>query len=100
MPIWSMTCCQSRVEPSFFRLAASCSLILMMRLAMPWTSSNLCRERSGVLRIVAAILAPFIGGLEYIASSASLHTTVNPPTRSPRPMFLASRSISPLAKPW
>uniref|UniRef100_A0A4W5M893 Uncharacterized protein n=1 Tax=Hucho hucho TaxID=62062 RepID=A0A4W5M893_9TELE len=52
----------------------------MMRLAMPWTSSNLYST--------------------LLASSASLHTTVNPPTRSPRPMFLASRSISPLAKPW
>uniref|UniRef100_A0A4W4H6A3 Uncharacterized protein n=1 Tax=Electrophorus electricus TaxID=8005 RepID=A0A4W4H6A3_ELEEL len=60
-----------------------------------------------------------------LASSASLHTIVKPPTRSPwhspyRPMFLAkdwerttlwpcsmkwrtahaSRSMSPLAKPW
>lgn len=90
IPIWSMTCCQLWVEPSFFRPATSCSLILMMRLAMPCTSSSLLIERnrfqntpwdqsgksrgysssyhsersSGVLRIVAAILAPFIGGLE------------------------------------
>uniref|UniRef100_A0A3Q2YLW2 Uncharacterized protein n=1 Tax=Hippocampus comes TaxID=109280 RepID=A0A3Q2YLW2_HIPCM len=94
MPIWSMTC-----EPFFFKPAASCSLILMMRLAIPWTSSR----RSSTL----------------FASSLSLHTTVKPPTRSPRPMFLAkdwdstilwpcsikrtaqaSRSMSPLAKPW
>uniref|UniRef100_A0A3B3YBY3 Uncharacterized protein n=1 Tax=Poecilia mexicana TaxID=48701 RepID=A0A3B3YBY3_9TELE len=94
MPI-SVTC-----EPCCFRPATSCSLILMMRLAMPWTSSR----RSSTL----------------LASSASLHTTVKPPTRSPSPMFLAkdcdstmlwpvsmkcrtaqaSRSMSPLAKPW
>uniref|UniRef100_A0A3B4GD21 Uncharacterized protein n=2 Tax=Haplochromini TaxID=319058 RepID=A0A3B4GD21_9CICH len=99
IPIWSMTC-----EPFFFKPATSCSLILMMRLAIPWTSS-------------AAILAPFTSTL--FASSASLHTTVKPPTRSPSPMFLAkdcdstmlpfsmkwrtaqaSRSMSPLAKPW
>uniref|UniRef100_A0A3Q1GBA8 Uncharacterized protein n=1 Tax=Acanthochromis polyacanthus TaxID=80966 RepID=A0A3Q1GBA8_9TELE len=89
IPIWSMTCCQLWEEPFFFRPAASCSLILMMRLAIPWTSSSLnkqthgSRKRSGVLRMVAAIL---------------------PPTRSPSPMFLrtaqASRSMSPLAKPW
>uniref|UniRef100_A0A4W5MPJ6 Uncharacterized protein n=1 Tax=Hucho hucho TaxID=62062 RepID=A0A4W5MPJ6_9TELE len=66
----------------------------MMRLAMPWTSSNLCRER--LIRGVNNIL----GDSTLLASSASLHTTVNPPTRSPRPMFLASRSTSPLAKPW
>uniref|UniRef100_A0A3P8V4D9 Uncharacterized protein n=1 Tax=Cynoglossus semilaevis TaxID=244447 RepID=A0A3P8V4D9_CYNSE len=108
-PIWSMTC-----EPSFFSPATSCSLILMMRLAIPWTSSR----SSGVLRMVVAILAPFISTL--LASSLSLHTTVKPPTRSPSPMFLAkdwdstmlwpcsmkwrtaqaSRSMSPLAKPW
>lgn len=41
IPIWSITCCQLWVEPSFFRPATSCSLILMMRLAIPWTSSSL-----------------------------------------------------------
>uniref|UniRef100_A0A8C3AZ74 Uncharacterized protein n=1 Tax=Cyclopterus lumpus TaxID=8103 RepID=A0A8C3AZ74_CYCLU len=94
IPIWSMTCCQFLEEPSFIRPAASCSLILMMRL-----------RRSGVLRMVAAILAPFIDSTLF-ASSASLHTTVKPPTRSPSPIFLAkdwdtqaSRSMSPLAKP-
>uniref|UniRef100_A0A3P9PJJ3 Uncharacterized protein n=1 Tax=Poecilia reticulata TaxID=8081 RepID=A0A3P9PJJ3_POERE len=81
--------------------ATSCSLILMMRLAMPWTSSNVC-FRSGVLRMVAAILAPILSwDSTLLASSASLHTTVKPPTRSAvSPMFLASRSMSPLAKPW
>uniref|UniRef100_A0A8C4EW23 Uncharacterized protein n=1 Tax=Dicentrarchus labrax TaxID=13489 RepID=A0A8C4EW23_DICLA len=112
IPIWSMTCCQLWEEPSFFRPATSCSLILMMRLAIPWTSPSLddSRRRSGVLRMVAAILAPFIDSTLF-ASSASLHTTVKPPTRSPvnisnEPMFLAkdwdtqaSRSMSPLAKP-
>uniref|UniRef100_A0A667YSE9 Uncharacterized protein n=1 Tax=Myripristis murdjan TaxID=586833 RepID=A0A667YSE9_9TELE len=102
MPIWSMTCCQLWLEPSFFRPATSCSLILMMRLAMP--ECVLCctyhiARSSGVFRMVVAILAPFIDST-LLASSASLHTTVNPPTRSPRPMFLASRSMSPLAKPW
>uniref|UniRef100_A0A4W5R1U9 Uncharacterized protein n=1 Tax=Hucho hucho TaxID=62062 RepID=A0A4W5R1U9_9TELE len=110
MPIWSMTCFQFRVEPSFFRLATNSSLIVMMRLAIPCTSPSLEREQSGVLRMVAAMRAPFMGGWDStrLASSASLHTTVKPPTRSPedithhhtRPMFLASRSISPLAKPW
>uniref|UniRef100_A0A3B5KH20 Uncharacterized protein n=1 Tax=Takifugu rubripes TaxID=31033 RepID=A0A3B5KH20_TAKRU len=120
IPIWSVTCCQLWVEPSFFRPATSCSLILMMRLAMPCTSSSLSERSSGVLRIVAAILAPILSwDSTLFASSASLHTTVKPPTRSPRPMFLAkdwesrtlwpcsmkyrtaqaSRSISPLAKP-
>uniref|UniRef100_A0A4W6C187 Uncharacterized protein n=1 Tax=Lates calcarifer TaxID=8187 RepID=A0A4W6C187_LATCA len=95
IPIWSITCCQLWVEPSFFRPATSCSLILMMRLAIPWTSSSLSERRSDST---------------LFASSASLHTTVKPPTRSPvninMPMFLAkdwdnqaSRSISPLAKP-
>uniref|UniRef100_A0A3Q0R590 Uncharacterized protein n=1 Tax=Amphilophus citrinellus TaxID=61819 RepID=A0A3Q0R590_AMPCI len=126
IPIWSMTCCQLWEEPCFFKPATSCSLILMMRLAIPWTSSSLemsnqKNRSSGVLRIVAAILAPFIGGCDstLFASSASLHTMVKPPTRSPSPMFLAkdwdsrmlwpcsmkwrtaqaSRSMSPLAKP-
>jgi len=44
MPIWSMTCCQLLVEPSFCRPATSCSLILMIRLAMPWTSSSLATQ--------------------------------------------------------
>uniref|UniRef100_A0A672HYC9 Uncharacterized protein n=1 Tax=Salarias fasciatus TaxID=181472 RepID=A0A672HYC9_SALFA len=103
MPIWSMTCCQLWVEPFFLSPATSCSLILMIRFAIPWTSSNLGQTKSGVLRMVEAIL---------------------PPTRSPgdihrSPMFLAkdwestmlwpcsmkwrtaqaSRSMSPLAKP-
>uniref|UniRef100_A0A3Q3IC10 Uncharacterized protein n=1 Tax=Monopterus albus TaxID=43700 RepID=A0A3Q3IC10_MONAL len=83
------------LEPSFFRPATRCSLILMMRVAISRRSSTL------------------------FASSASLHSTVKPPTRSPSPMFLAkdwdsrmlwpfsmkrtaqaSRSMSPLAKPW
>uniref|UniRef100_A0A8C6VWP8 Uncharacterized protein n=1 Tax=Nothobranchius furzeri TaxID=105023 RepID=A0A8C6VWP8_NOTFU len=106
IPIWSMTCCQLWEEPCFFKPATSCSLILMMRLAIPWTSSNL---QSGVFRMVEAILAPFTDSTLF-ASSASLHTTVKPPTRSPvrvemnEPIFLwrtaqASRSMSPLAKP-
>uniref|UniRef100_A0A8C2GP83 Secreted protein n=1 Tax=Cyprinus carpio TaxID=7962 RepID=A0A8C2GP83_CYPCA len=70
MPIWSITCCQF------------ISLILMIRSAIPFTSS---KRSSGVLRMAEAMRAPFMGGLE--------------------PMFLyltaqASRSISPLAKPW
>uniref|UniRef100_A0A3Q3AL63 Uncharacterized protein n=1 Tax=Kryptolebias marmoratus TaxID=37003 RepID=A0A3Q3AL63_KRYMA len=96
IPIWSMTC-----EPWLFKPATSCSLILMMRFAIPWTSSG--------AQVWSTLLA----------SSASLHTTVKPPTRSPSPMFLAkddskmlwpfsmkwrtaqaSRSMSPLAKPW
>uniref|UniRef100_A0A3P9H8K9 Uncharacterized protein n=2 Tax=Oryzias latipes TaxID=8090 RepID=A0A3P9H8K9_ORYLA len=98
IPIWSMTC-----DPCFFKPSTSCSLIVMMRLAIESTSF---------------ILAPFTSTL--FASSASLQTTVKPPTRSPSPMFLAkdcdrtmlcpcsmkyrtaqaSRSMSPLAKPW
>uniref|UniRef100_A0A3B3B7S7 Uncharacterized protein n=1 Tax=Oryzias melastigma TaxID=30732 RepID=A0A3B3B7S7_ORYME len=109
IPIWSVTC-----EPCFFNPATSCSLIEMMRLAIESTS---CRS-SGVFKIVEAILAPFTS--TRFASSASLQTTVKPPTRSPSPMFLAkdcdrtmlcpcsmkcrtaqaSRSMSPLAKPW
>lgn len=46
MPIWSMTCFQFRVEPSFFRLATNSSLIVMMRLAIPCTSPSLEREQS------------------------------------------------------
>uniref|UniRef100_A0A3P8YM97 Uncharacterized protein n=1 Tax=Esox lucius TaxID=8010 RepID=A0A3P8YM97_ESOLU len=89
MPIWSMTCCQFLVEPSFFRLATNSSLIVMIRLAMPCTSPSLGREQI------------FSWDSTRLASSASLQTTVKPPTRSPEgtPMFLASRSISPLAKP-
>uniref|UniRef100_A0A8C9XQ98 Uncharacterized protein n=1 Tax=Sander lucioperca TaxID=283035 RepID=A0A8C9XQ98_SANLU len=100
IPIWSVTCCQLWVEPSFFRPATSSSLILMIRI-----STYHSERRSGVLRMVAAILAPFIDSTLF-ASSASLQTTVKPPTRSPSPMFLAkdwdtqaSRSMSPLAKP-
>uniref|UniRef100_A0A3Q1CK18 Uncharacterized protein n=1 Tax=Amphiprion ocellaris TaxID=80972 RepID=A0A3Q1CK18_AMPOC len=77
IPIWSMTCCQLWEEPFFFRPAASCSLILMMR------SYHSERRSDSTL----------------FASSASLHTTVKPPTRSPR-TAQASRSMSPLAKPW
>uniref|UniRef100_A0ABI7VXK8 Uncharacterized protein n=1 Tax=Felis catus TaxID=9685 RepID=A0ABI7VXK8_FELCA len=53
-------------------------------------------DRSGLVRMVEAIRAPLIGGLEYmgrikifncdstlLASSASLQTTVKAPTRSP-----------------
>uniref|UniRef100_A0A3Q3GEV4 Uncharacterized protein n=1 Tax=Labrus bergylta TaxID=56723 RepID=A0A3Q3GEV4_9LABR len=91
----SITC-----EPSFFKPATSCSLILMIRLAIPWTSSKSTYHST------------------LFASSASLHTTEKPPTRSPSPMFLAkdwdrrtlcpcsmkrtaqaSRLMSPLAKP-
>uniref|UniRef100_A0A673IIP2 Uncharacterized protein n=1 Tax=Sinocyclocheilus rhinocerous TaxID=307959 RepID=A0A673IIP2_9TELE len=89
----------------------------MIRSAIPFTSS---KRRSGVLRIVEAMRAPFMDST-LLASSASAHTTVNPPTRSPTtnsrmtmvvyrrtlcPCSMkyltaqASRSISPLAKPW
>uniref|UniRef100_A0A7N8XL06 Uncharacterized protein n=1 Tax=Mastacembelus armatus TaxID=205130 RepID=A0A7N8XL06_9TELE len=102
IPIWSITCCQLWLEPSFFRPATSCSLILMMRLCA-FLSLYHSERSSGVLRMVVAILAPFTDSTLF-ASSASLHTTVKPPTRSP--MFLAkdwdtqaSRSMSPLAKP-
>uniref|UniRef100_A0A3P8ZXS0 Uncharacterized protein n=1 Tax=Esox lucius TaxID=8010 RepID=A0A3P8ZXS0_ESOLU len=83
MPIWSVTCSQLWVEPSLFRLAANCSLILMMRSNPVYTYHILIFNWDSTL----------------LASSASLHTRVKPPTRSPRPIFLASRSISPLAKP-
>uniref|UniRef100_A0A672T5F0 Uncharacterized protein n=1 Tax=Sinocyclocheilus grahami TaxID=75366 RepID=A0A672T5F0_SINGR len=80
----------------------------MIRSAIPFTSS---KRSSGVLRIVEAMRAPFMDSTLF-ASSASAHTTVNPPTRSPTtnttlwPCSMkyltaqASRSISPLAKPW
>lgn len=55
-----------------------------------------CLLRSGVVRIFLTILAPWIGGLEYIglmrilicditraASSASVHNTVKAPALSP-----------------
>lgn len=55
-----------------------------------------CFRRSGLVRMVEAIRAPLMGGLEYmgrikifscdstlLASSASLQTTVKAPTRSP-----------------
>ena len=64
-----------------------------------WGGANLlyhCFRKSGLVRIVEAIRAPLIGGLEYmgririfnwdstlLASSASLQTTVKAPTRSP-----------------
>uniref|UniRef100_A0A673JAJ6 Secreted protein n=1 Tax=Sinocyclocheilus rhinocerous TaxID=307959 RepID=A0A673JAJ6_9TELE len=67
MPIWSITCCQF------------ICLILMIRSAIPFTSS---KRSSGVLRIVEAMRAPFMDSTLF-ASSASAHTTVNPPTRSP-----------------
>uniref|UniRef100_A0A8C2KW08 Uncharacterized protein n=2 Tax=Cyprinus carpio TaxID=7962 RepID=A0A8C2KW08_CYPCA len=91
IPIWSMTCCQF------------ISLILMMRSAM--THHSLI----------------FSWDSTRLASSASLQTTVKPPTRSPedtkvqtkdwdRRMLCpcsmksrtaqASRSMSPLANPW
>uniref|UniRef100_A0AAY4EXN1 Uncharacterized protein n=1 Tax=Denticeps clupeoides TaxID=299321 RepID=A0AAY4EXN1_9TELE len=81
------------VEPSFFRLPTSSSLILMIRVAMAYVTYH-------------SLI--FSWDSTRLASSASLQTTVNPPTRSPtrgRPMFFyrtahASRSISPLAKPW
>uniref|UniRef100_A0A3B4ZU24 Uncharacterized protein n=1 Tax=Stegastes partitus TaxID=144197 RepID=A0A3B4ZU24_9TELE len=108
-PIWSMTC-----EPFFFRPASSCSLILMMRLAIPWTSSSIDIH----INASKSLYHSERRSSTLFASSASLHTTVKPPTRSPSPMFLAkdwdstmlwpcsmkrtaqaSRSMSPLAKP-
>uniref|UniRef100_A0A8C1GFN5 Uncharacterized protein n=1 Tax=Cyprinus carpio TaxID=7962 RepID=A0A8C1GFN5_CYPCA len=84
----------------------------MIRSAIPFTSS---KRSSGVLRMVEAMRAPFMDSTLF-ASSASAHTTVNPPTRSPTTNTVvwrtlcpcsrkyltaqASRSISPLAKPW
>lgn len=65
MPIWSMTCCQFWVEPSFFRLATNSSLIVMMRLAMPCTSPSLGREQPSLSweRIMLAM-----GQLKYNTS--------------------------------
>uniref|UniRef100_A0A452G850 Uncharacterized protein n=1 Tax=Capra hircus TaxID=9925 RepID=A0A452G850_CAPHI len=133
MPIWSVMCCQLWEEPSFLRLDTSCVRMLMMRSAMPFTScaNRLyhCFRKSGLVRIVEAIRAPLIGGLEYmgririfnwdstlLASSASLQTTVKAPTRSPEktkrilqtlmPCSMKWRTAqasllpSPLAKPW
>uniref|UniRef100_A0A8D2LE26 Uncharacterized protein n=1 Tax=Varanus komodoensis TaxID=61221 RepID=A0A8D2LE26_VARKO len=122
MPIWSVMCCQLWEEPSFFRFATSWVRMPMMRSAIPLTSASLVYHSfrsSGLFRMVEAIRAPLMGGLEYmgririfswdstlLASSASLQTTVKAPTRSPgKPMFLwrtaqASRLMSPLAKPW
>uniref|UniRef100_A0A8C9K7Y0 Uncharacterized protein n=1 Tax=Panthera tigris altaica TaxID=74533 RepID=A0A8C9K7Y0_PANTA len=84
MPIWSVMCCQLWEEPSFLRLETMA------------VCSYHCFRRSGLVRMVEAIRAPLIGGLEYmgrikifncdstlLASSASLQTTVKAPTRSP-----------------
>uniref|UniRef100_A0A8C1W2Z7 Uncharacterized protein n=1 Tax=Cyprinus carpio TaxID=7962 RepID=A0A8C1W2Z7_CYPCA len=76
----------------------------MIRSAIPFTSS---KRSSGVLRMAEAMRAPFMDST-LLASSASAHTTVNPPThrRTLWPCSMkyltaqASRSISPLAKPW
>uniref|UniRef100_A0A5F9CZJ3 Uncharacterized protein n=1 Tax=Oryctolagus cuniculus TaxID=9986 RepID=A0A5F9CZJ3_RABIT len=127
MPIWSVMCCQLWVEPSFLRLETSWVRMPMMRSAMPFTSCNLlyhCFRKSGEVRIVEAIRAPWIGGLEYIgrikifncdstllASSASLQITVKAPTRSPektnlpyKPMFLAydwqRHTLMPCSMKW
>uniref|UniRef100_A0A672SHL2 Uncharacterized protein n=1 Tax=Sinocyclocheilus grahami TaxID=75366 RepID=A0A672SHL2_SINGR len=85
IPIWSVTCCHI-------------SLILMMRSAMSFTSTSL-REKQ-----------IFSWDSTRLASSASLQTTVKPPTRSPEDTkvqtkdwdrrTLSSRSMSPLANPW
>uniref|UniRef100_A0A663MMP3 Uncharacterized protein n=1 Tax=Athene cunicularia TaxID=194338 RepID=A0A663MMP3_ATHCN len=123
MPIWSVMCCQLWEDPSFLRLDTT----------MPFTSTRVPSyhsfRRSGVLRMIEAMRAPFRGGLEYmgrmrifscdstlLASSASLQITVKAPARSPErrdcdkttlmPCSMkyrtaqASRLMSPLAKPW
>lgn len=41
MPIWSMMCCQLRLDPSLARPATSFSLIVMILSAIPFTSPNL-----------------------------------------------------------
>uniref|UniRef100_A0A5F8GPC1 Uncharacterized protein n=1 Tax=Monodelphis domestica TaxID=13616 RepID=A0A5F8GPC1_MONDO len=126
IPIWSVICCQLWEDPSFLRLETSWVLMLMIRSAMPFTSSLDIYHwllRSGLFRIVEAIRAPLRGGLEYmgririfnwdstlLASSASLQTMVKCPylpykdTLMPCSMkwrtAQASLLPSPLAKPW
>lgn len=41
MPIWSVMCCQLWEDPSFLRLDTSCVRMLMIRSAMPFTSTSL-----------------------------------------------------------
>ena len=68
-------------------------------------STNHCWRKSGVFRMRDAILAPWMGGLEYmgrmriftwditrLASSLDWHTMVKAPTRSPETITWCSRS--------
>ena len=91
------TCTHITVElPSFFKLSTNSCLILIIRSAIPLTSISHSACSWGSLSMVAAILAPWTGGLEYIgrmmilicdrtlcASSSDSQTAVIWPARSP-----------------
>lgn len=72
IPIWSMTCCQLWEEPFFFKPATSCSLILMMRLAIPWTSSSLDTKNKEMHNWAST----FLGHAEDLKRSQSIQTTL------------------------
>mmetsp|Transcript_21150 Transcript_21150/g.46400 ORF Transcript_21150/g.46400 Transcript_21150/m.46400 type:complete len:219 (+) Transcript_21150:234-890(+) len=103
MPIWSVTCCQGRVEPEASSSARSDERMVMMRSAMPFTSLYHRDFSSGSPSTVETIKAPCRGGLEYMGRAImriwlftgevwflSFITRLKQPTRWPyRPMFLA-----------
>merc|ERR1719315_723898 len=65
IPIWSVMCCQLRVDPLLASPSLSCVLIVMILSAMVFTSTNHSALSSGFVITSAAILAPCLGGLLY-----------------------------------
>ena len=92
--MWHITC--HTTVPNFSKLPRSCSLIEIILSAIPFNSTSHCALSSSLVKTLFAILAPWIGGLEYIgrmrifnwdstafASSTDWHTTFSAPIRSP-----------------
>lgn len=96
IPIWSVMWFHGLVEPIFSKLPFNWARTLMIRSAMPLTSSNHSARNCLSLKISRTRCAPWIGGFEYIgririfnwdetrsASSLSLQTSEKAPIRSP-----------------
>mmetsp|Transcript_1112 Transcript_1112/g.3308 ORF Transcript_1112/g.3308 Transcript_1112/m.3308 type:complete len:204 (+) Transcript_1112:163-774(+) len=103
MPIWSVMCVQSLVEPWSASADFRDARMAWIRSAMALHSPVQRSRRAGSPSTAATIRAPWIGGLEYmgrmtafscdsrrLASSGDAQTAESAPMRSPyRPKFFA-----------
>lgn len=96
MITWEVMWLQSRLLPKSSRFFLSKARMVIMRSAIPFTSPSHCFLSCWSSRILAAIRAPWTGGLEYngrtkiltwestrFFSSADSQTIEKAPTRSP-----------------